>query len=243
MGIPATPTGPNPRITDLGGLVAAPVRRLSAVHQIAERAALLVHAGRPFRLARLTTSPSSKSFPCMASNRSCDAIVRAQRRQQHENSPRPLHRRGKRPVRGRHRVRAHFSRKALATAVTPTLIYNRMVVDMNLSEADIDRIFHALADRTRRDILGRAIAHEQSVSALALKYDMSFAAVQKHVAVLERAALVAKERRGREQIVFANGPTIAKAIALLDQYEQLWIDRASQIASVLATPDGNGDPE
>jgi DNA-binding transcriptional ArsR family regulator len=108
---------------------------------------------------------------------------------------------------------------------------------MNLSDADVDRIFQALSDRTRRDILERAIEREQSVSAMARQYDMSFAAVQKHVAVLERAALVTKERRGREQILHANGPTIAKAIALLDQYEQLWIDRANQIATVLAIPD------
>jgi len=112
-----------------------------------------------------------------------------------------------------------------------------MVVDMNLSDTDVDRIFQALSDRTRRDILERAIDREQSVSAMARQYDMSFAAVQKHVAVLERAALVTKERRGREQIVHANGPTIAKAIALLDQYEQLWIDRANQIAAVLAQSD------
>jgi DNA-binding transcriptional ArsR family regulator len=112
-----------------------------------------------------------------------------------------------------------------------------MVVHVELSDADVDRIFKALADRTRRDILERAIEREQSVSALARQYDMSFAAVQKHVAVLERAALITKERRGREQIVYANGPTIAKAIALLDQYEQLWIDRANQIAAILAQSD------
>ena len=112
-----------------------------------------------------------------------------------------------------------------------------MVVDMNLSDADVDRIFQALSDRTRRGILERAFEREQSVSAMARQYDMSFAAVQKHVAVLERAALVTKERRGREQIVHANGPTIAQAIALLDQYEQLWIDRANQIAAVLTQSD------
>lgn len=116
-----------------------------------------------------------------------------------------------------------------------------MVVDLVRSDADIDRIFHALADRTRRDILGRVIGHELSVSALASEYDMSFAAVQKHVVVLERAALVSKERRGREQIVHANSPTIAKAIALLDQYEQLWTDRAEQIAEILTTPE-EGEP-
>ena len=117
------------------------------------------------------------------------------------------------------------------------LIYNYMVVGLKLSDTDVDRIFQALADRTRRDILERATEREQSVSALARRYDMSFAAVQKHVAVLERAALVTKERRGREQIVHTNGPTIAKTIALLDQYEQLWIDRANQIAAVLAQSD------
>jgi DNA-binding transcriptional ArsR family regulator len=112
-----------------------------------------------------------------------------------------------------------------------------MVVRVNLSDAEVDRIFQALSDRTRRDILERAIDREQSVSAMARQYDMSFAAVQKHVAVLERAALVTKERHGREQIVHANGPTIAKAIALLDRYEQLWIARANAIATVLAMPD------
>ncbi|HVB05091.1 MAG TPA: helix-turn-helix transcriptional regulator [Acidimicrobiales bacterium] len=112
---------------------------------------------------------------------------------------------------------------------------------MSLSDSEVDRVFQALADRTRRDLLGRAIEREQSVSSLARYYVMSFAAVQKHVSVLERAALVTKERRGREQIVKANGPTIAKAIALLDQYEQLWIDRAQRIATVLATPDEQGE--
>jgi DNA-binding transcriptional ArsR family regulator len=112
-----------------------------------------------------------------------------------------------------------------------------MVVDFDLSEAAVDRIFQALADRTRRDILERAIEHELSVSMLATRYDMSFAAVQKHVAVLERATLITKERRGREQIVHTNGPRIAAAIALLGQYEQLWVNRIDNIATLLAEPD------
>jgi DNA-binding transcriptional ArsR family regulator len=117
-----------------------------------------------------------------------------------------------------------------------------MVVDRQLTEAEFDRTFHALADMTRRDILGRAIRSDESVSALSRHYSMSLTAVQKHIAVLERAALVTKERRGREQIVHANGPTIAKAIALLDQYEALWIDRANRIADVLATADEGEQP-
>ena len=112
-----------------------------------------------------------------------------------------------------------------------------MVVDRPLTEVEFDRIFHTLADVTRRDILGRAIRSDESASALSRHYAMSLTAVQKHIAVLERAALVTKQRRGREQIVRANGPTIAKAIALLDQYEALWIDRANRIAEVLATAD------
>jgi DNA-binding transcriptional ArsR family regulator len=118
------------------------------------------------------------------------------------------------------------------------IIYNQMVVD-SLSDVAADRIFQALADATRRDILARAICQEQSVSALARHYDMSFAAVQKHVAVLERAAVVTKQRRGREQIVSANTPTLHRAAALLDAYEQMWAERATRIADILAGEEGS----
>jgi DNA-binding transcriptional ArsR family regulator len=109
----------------------------------------------------------------------------------------------------------------------------------NLSEQDADRIFQALADATRRDILARSIEREQSVSTLARRYEMSFAAVQKHVAVLERAELVVKRRRGREQIVYGNPPAVRKATELLDSYERLWVQRATQIADVLAGEEGD----
>lgn len=120
----------------------------------------------------------------------------------------------------------------------PLLIYNQMVVDV-LLEHETDRVFQALADGTRRDILVRASRREQSVSALARHYEMSFAAVQKHVAVLERAALVTKRRSGREQIVHGNASTLRDAAALLHSYEQLWIQRANQIAAVLAGEEGD----
>ncbi|WP_245916907.1 ArsR/SmtB family transcription factor [Nocardioides gansuensis] len=99
-----------------------------------------------------------------------------------------------------------------------------------------DRIFQALADRTRRDIVTRVIEQEQSVSSLAERYAMSFAAVQKHVAVLERAGLVAKERRGREQIVRGDVGTIRQANALLDAYEHLWHQRLARAESLVADP-------
>lgn len=108
-----------------------------------------------------------------------------------------------------------------------------------LGDREADRIFQALADATRRDILVRAIGDGQSVSALARHYEMSFAAVQKHVAVLERAALVTKQRRGREQIVHGNASTLRKATALLEAYEQIWIHRATEIADILAGEEGS----
>jgi DNA-binding transcriptional ArsR family regulator len=112
-----------------------------------------------------------------------------------------------------------------------------MVVD-SLSEQQVDRIFGALADSTRRDILVQSMSTSHSVSALARRYEMSFAAVQKHVAVLERAGLVTKQRSGREQLVESNASTLRRVAELLDSYEQLWTQRAKQIAGILA--DGEG---
>jgi DNA-binding transcriptional ArsR family regulator len=96
------------------------------------------------------------------------------------------------------------------------------------------RVFAALADATRRDIVTQVMRHEASVSALAERYDMSFAAVQKHVAVLERAGLVTKERRGRERIVRGDVDTIREAAALLTRYEEMWRMRVGRLEDVLA---------
>lgn len=105
-----------------------------------------------------------------------------------------------------------------------------MVSQHPLSDAEIDRVFHALADTTRRDIVARVLAGEPaSISALAARYRMSFAAVQKHVAVLEGAGLVTKQAQGRERIVRGNPERIARARELLTQLEELWTARFSQI--------------
>ncbi|SDK61284.1 helix-turn-helix transcriptional regulator [Arthrobacter sp. ok362] len=112
-----------------------------------------------------------------------------------------------------------------------------MVVDQlraQLSEEELDRLFQAFADTTRRDIVRRVTVGEYSVSGLAALYAMSFAAVQKHVAVLERASLVSKEKRGREQIVRANHDGLQRARRLLDEYEVIWRQRADRIADLLA---------
>jgi len=111
-----------------------------------------------------------------------------------------------------------------------------MVVQTELSEAEIDRVFHALATATRRDILRRTIDREQSVSELARDYEMSFAAVQKHVAVLEEARLIVKRAEGRERLVRANPEMIARARALLARYEELWRARIARLDDLLAEP-------
>jgi DNA-binding transcriptional ArsR family regulator len=105
-----------------------------------------------------------------------------------------------------------------------------------LTDAQADDLFHALADATRRDILYRCIGDEPSVSRLAGVYPMSFAAVQKHVAVLERAGLVTKERRGREQLVRTDGDAVARARRVLDELEVAWRGRVSRMAELLARP-------
>ena len=110
-----------------------------------------------------------------------------------------------------------------------------MVVRHSPSDAEIDRVFHALADATRRDIVTRVLAGEQaSISALAARYEMSFAAVQKHVAVLEGAGLVTKQAQGRERIVRGNPERIARARELLTQLEGLWKARFSQLDALFS---------
>lgn len=105
-------------------------------------------------------------------------------------------------------------------------------------EAD-DRRFRALADATRRDILRRTMTAEFSVSELARKYPMSFAAVQKHVAVLERAGLVTKRREGREQLVRADVDAVRRVRYLLDQLEAMWVDRIDRMGAILAHDKGD----
>jgi len=99
---------------------------------------------------------------------------------------------------------------------------------------DHDRIFGALSDATRRDIVRRAIDGEEGVAELAAHYPMSFAAVQKHVAMLERAGLVTKHRIGRRKVVRTNVEGLRVARRLLDRYEDLWrerVERTNQLIS------------
>ena len=98
---------------------------------------------------------------------------------------------------------------------------------------DVDRIFSALADTTRRDIVRRAIAGEEGVAELAGHYPMSFAAVQKHVAILERAGLVSKQRIGRRKVVRTSVERIRVAQNLLDRYQELWRGRFDRMEALI----------
>ncbi|MFH8655408.1 ArsR/SmtB family transcription factor [Streptomyces afghaniensis] len=122
-----------------------------------------------------------------------------------------------------------------------------MVVHVDeLNDETVDRLFHALADTTRRDILRRCVRGELSVSRLAEAYPMSFAAVQKHVAVLERAGLVAKQRSGREQLVRTDPDAVGRARQALDELESAWRGRVDRMARLLAEDPGteeNDSPE
>jgi len=112
-----------------------------------------------------------------------------------------------------------------------------MVVDQRTREAHTDRLFHALSDATRRDIVRLTLGGEHTVSDLADRYPMSFAAVQKHVAVLERAELISKRQHGRERLVRARIDTVRDVQRLLDELETLWRERLQRFGEVLAATD------
>jgi DNA-binding transcriptional ArsR family regulator len=115
-------------------------------------------------------------------------------------------------------------------------LYIYLVTEQNEDRADA--LFHALADRTRRDIMRRVLAGEHSVSVLAAKYAMSFAAVQKHVAVLERAGLLTKRRNGREQLASGDVEAVRSVASMLTELEQAWRGRIARIDELIAS-----DPE
>jgi DNA-binding transcriptional ArsR family regulator len=114
------------------------------------------------------------------------------------------------------------------------LTYNHMVVFRKESAESLNQLFRALADGTRRDILARSLTEMLSVSDLAARYEMSFAAVQKHVAVLERAGLIQKRANGREQLVSTNHARLKRAAELLEYFESIWRQRMAQLDDVLS---------
>lgn len=120
----------------------------------------------------------------------------------------------------------------LARRAADGLTYNRMVIDQP-ADAATDDVFRALADGTRRDILRRSADGDVSVSRLAEAYPMSFAAVHKHVSVLERAGLVTKVRSGREQLVRTEPEGLRLARRALDRLESTWRGRIELMSGLL----------
>jgi DNA-binding transcriptional ArsR family regulator len=110
---------------------------------------------------------------------------------------------------------------------------------MQVIPPDFDRMFGALADHTRRDIVRRAIDSQEGIAELASHYPMSFAAVQKHVAILERAGLITKRRIGRRKVVRTNLAALLVARRLLDQYEELWRGRVGRMTDLVTDPTEN----
>ena len=106
---------------------------------------------------------------------------------------------------------------------------------MQIAPPDFDRMFGALADATRRDIVRRGIGGGEGVAELAGHYPMSFAAVQKHIAVLERAGLITKQRTGRRKVVRTNIEALRMARGLLDQYEAMWRGRIDRMTDLIAS--------
>lgn len=134
-----------------------------------------------------------------------------------------------------------LSRPPARDAPQPVLSYNQVVVRRQSSSENLDRLFRALADATRRDILARVMDTDASVTELAARYGMTFAAVQKHVAVLERAGLVTKRRDGRAQQVTGNPDAIRRANRLLEHFEQIWRARIGRLDELLANSN-QGEP-
>ena len=108
-----------------------------------------------------------------------------------------------------------------------------MVVDTLEREKRTDRLFFALSDATRRDIVAQTLDRERSVSELGRRYPMSLTAVQKHVEVLVDAGLVSKHRNGREQLVRGEVSELRRAHALLDELETLWRARLERFEDAL----------
>jgi DNA-binding transcriptional ArsR family regulator len=108
-----------------------------------------------------------------------------------------------------------------------------MVVDTLEREERTSRLFFALSDTTRRDIVTRTLDRERSVSELGRLYPMSLTAVQKHVEVLVGAGLVSKHRSGREQLVRGEIRQLRRAHNLLDQLETVWRARLERFEDAL----------
>lgn len=98
---------------------------------------------------------------------------------------------------------------------------------------ELDLIFHSLADPTRRDILSRVARAEHSIGELVENYHISFAAISKHLIVLEKAKLIVKRREGKKQMVTLAPGALMTADEYLEQYRQMWEQRFDKLDYLL----------
>lgn len=100
-------------------------------------------------------------------------------------------------------------------------------------QLDLDAVFQSLSDPTRRDILRRVMRNEASVGELVKDYNISFAAVSKHLKVLEKATLITKRREGRKQMVALRPEALQQADEYLEQYRLMWESRYNKLDVLL----------
>lgn len=105
----------------------------------------------------------------------------------------------------------------------------------------LDAIFSSLADPTRRDILQRLLYGELSVGEIAKVYDMSLAAVSKHIKILERASLIRKRRQGKQQVVATVPEAVDMATEYLKTYQALWEERFARLDQLLMEDTHHGE--
>ena len=98
---------------------------------------------------------------------------------------------------------------------------------------NLDFIFGSLADSTRRDILKRVAKEELSINAIAKPYNLTIAAISKHVKILEKAQLIIKRRDGKQQLVHISPLALKDAAEYLNYYEKLWNDRFNSLEEYL----------
>lgn len=101
------------------------------------------------------------------------------------------------------------------------------------SNKQLDLLFIALSDTTRRSILAQVAKVEMSIGEIAEHYKLTFAAISKHIMVLEKANLITKRRRGKEQVVVIVPGTVNIAHEHIEKYANMWGNRFDKLENIL----------
>jgi len=104
---------------------------------------------------------------------------------------------------------------------------------INIQQSELDDVFHALADSTRRALLEKMSQGKSAISELAEPFDMSLTAISKHLKVLERAKLVTRQKKGRTYHCYLNAEAMVSASEWLAHYHQFWECRLDSLEDFL----------